>query len=227
MEYQLVQAQTLGAGGFKVKNTFIDGPPAGGVVIVPRRAMSAPPMAHRCHQEAKEIQSFMVSHILEGKMACPASRPARRSAAKSIMSTTASDHSDEVDIESTDSETSPPAGLPELGFPEAVQREPCALLEALIKTECQFLLIGSCMVHSVNHELRRKPLPVGVDKCLRVFIHGLPVVRRSKWQHPLAWCVAGVLKRVGCKAFIKRGELFVAFGGSANEVVQIEFSAER
>jgi hypothetical protein len=227
MEFQLAQAQALLAGGLKVKNTFIDGPPDGGVVLVPRRATSASPIVQCCPREARELQDFMVGDILSAaKVVCPGMRPLGQRVSKSLMST-ASAWSDDFGAESTDSETSSLAEPPKKRFPESGQGEPCATLQALIENECQFLLIHGCAVFSINQESRRKPLPVGVDKCLRVFIRGLPLARRTRWQAPLAWCVACVLKRAGCDTYVKRGELFVASGGTATEFVLVDFTAER
>lgn len=114
-------------------------------------------------------------------------------------------------------------------------------LQALIEGECAFLRLNGTEIHpltmrkkvsidgaGMSHSARRKPCYEDIKKNLRVFVHGLPQFKRSKWQLPLTWCVANLLQRAGCEAAVKRGDLFAPLNGRAGgEFVRIDFFLAR
>lgn len=112
-------------------------------------------------------------------------------------------------------------------FHEDKERPTC-MLQVVVERECRFFRISSSTLHTINSGRRKRPTPEGVTKGLRVFVHGLPAVKRARWQHPMNWCVAKVLQRVGCEAFIRRGELFAPLdAGNSGEIVRLDFVTER
>jgi len=101
-------------------------------------------------------------------------------------------------------------------------------LEILIVHSCRFLRLNDTVLYPLAKEKRRKPLLEGVNKNLRAFVYGLPNLKRSKWQQPLAWCVANILQGAGCEAFVRRGELFAPIDGClGGEIVRIDFAQAR
>jgi len=63
---------------------------------------------------------------------------------------------------------------------------------------------------------------------MRVFIQGLPVAKRSKWQCPLAFAMMSILQLQGYAAFVKRGQLFTPLDtATGSEVVRVDFSPGR
>lgn len=103
-------------------------------------------------------------------------------------------------------------------------------LALLLKRECAFLKItGSSLMPLAPRSSSTKRVPLrSVNQCLRICINGLPGLKRHKWQQPLAWAVAGVLERVGCPAFVRRGELFASLDTKeGGELVRVDLCAPR
>lgn len=273
------QVQAISAGGFMVRNTFIDGPPCVAASPARKRSGSAPPeFFQRCferegtssalyHRDTtksvpkgsdpgamsafaegmsmtdgqssigqvaysaplvrgpgylggrfpREEMFVLSASTMQSPEGGKGKRPGMRPAYSSANSTSPS-LSDEVEVSDGETEASVDADNIELMAP----------LQVLIQRECRFLRLNDTVLYPLTSEKRRKPLMEGVSKNLRVFVHGLPGLKRSKWQHPLAWCVANLLLRLGCEAFVKRGELFAPLNGSlGGEIVRVDFAQAR
>lgn len=195
---QVIQAQMISAGGFAVKNTFIDVLPTCGTGSSQKRARTAPP-GISCRNCGRQRSSSSISST-----SCP-----------------------ESEIQECSSEATPNCCW-ERDDTEGLDSTSPTPLQSLIELNCRFLLLQEFVLHPLRTENRQKSLPEGVTKCLRIFIRGLPVAKRSKWQHPLSWTALQILQRVGCEAFVKRGQLFAPLdGASGSEVVRVDFSPSR
>merc|ERR1712127_713884 len=99
-----------------------------------------------------------------------------------------------------------------------------------MKRECACLRILCCTLVAAPPKppKQRSWLPLGgVKQCLRVYVQGLPALKRHKWQQPMAWSVAVLLQRAGCPAFVKRGELFAPLDSEGSELVRVDLCAPR
>jgi len=191
---QRSQAEYLLAQGFVMRNTFL-------VEASPsedarrRRARSAPP-------QPLELGS-------EDKCSSRASRTSPSSASTDV--------SDGEKFDLGDSEAGSPAPAQDLAWPaDASGRR----LAELVERECAFLRIRG---HTLQ-PLGRGQMKHGATLCLRFFVHGLPFTRRSRWQQPLTYSMLAVLKRCGCEAFVRGGELYAS---EDKVVVRVDFAAGR
>jgi hypothetical protein len=103
-----------------------------------------------------------------------------------------------------------------------------ARLAMLVQRECRFLqIVDSSLQLLEAADLKRLPLKC-VTHCLRVSVDGLPSLKRHRWQQPLLLSVAAILQRVGCAAFVRRGELFAPVDGASSEIlVRVDLCAPR
>jgi len=109
----------------------------------------------------------------------------------------------------------------------------------LLLRECRFLRIEDYILQ----EARKTPgraaaaaaaragqrqigkIEAGTKMFLRVFVQGLPTLKRSRWHMPLCWVVSKVLQKVNCYASLRCRELYVAMDDSNEEFVRIDFTA--
>lgn len=101
---------------------------------------------------------------------------------------------------------------------------PCSALVDMIKQECAFLCIRGFVLHEKRKVNSRRP--EAVEQCLRVFIRGLPLVKRSKWLIPLSYAVLAALRRCGCDCHVKKDGLYL-HGPDDGSIVRVEFSPVR
>merc|ERR1712217_526078 len=92
----------------------------------------------------------------------------------------------------------------------------------LVESECGFLRLRG---HSIHAEVTRKKPRRGIAGTLRIYMEGLPRVKRAKWYQPLCWSVMAMLQRCGCTMRMQNGELYV----QAREgiVLRLDFAATR
>jgi len=103
-------------------------------------------------------------------------------------------------------------------------------LAALVRQECAWLKITSCKLMQLEprSSKTKRATPCSVTKSLRICVAGLPSLKRHKWQQPLSRAVAGVLERMECPAFVRRGELFASLDTmEGGEMVRVDLCAPR
>jgi len=215
---QVAQVQAISAGGFAVKNTFIDEP----TPVCSRRACSAPPVLSRVQakslgdlgdfQDTKSTSFCSIEDCQQDVQGVPPNFVS--------WSSTFCPESDSASETSESTLLTP--GTCTSQRPSGCAPPP---LQMLIENDFGLFRIQRCVLHPLNQQGRHKALPDGVNTCLRVFMEGLPVAKRSKWQVPLGYAMLSLLQCKGCDAFVKRGQLFARLQGSADgEVVRVDFS---
>lgn len=116
--------------------------------------------------------------------------------------------------------STPPGLVP----PAAAGDEQDCLLVSILKQECRFMRLRGWAVLFPDPQVATKQPPY---VCLRVFVEGLPWVRRAKWLQPLRRAVAGLLHGAGHAAVIQGGNLFAPLDLDCLRVARVEFAAAR
>lgn len=111
------------------------------------------------------------------------------------------------------------------------------LVVQLILQECGFLRIQEYTLQDVrrNHwvpvapgeERQRNRVEAGTCMFLRMFVEGLPALKRSKWHMPLCWAVSKILQKADCNAFLRCRELYVPTDKTNSTFVKVDFLAAR
>jgi hypothetical protein len=247
-ELQRAEANILHEAGFIVKNTFIDE-----VATIDedarllRRAVTAPLPTHFIegsttldHEDSSgwKVSGFedplaVVESMGSDEESTPTWADAKcgdmaldtRLALEDLseVSTTVSDDSDLATLVGSDAGSSPASTTMSKD-----EHDEQPALAVLMKRECAFLRISSCSLINLSEAQSAKLSVKNVKECLRVCVDGLPVLKRHKWQQPLAWCAAQVLQRAGCPAFVRRGDLFAPLDTRENgSVVRVDLCASR
>jgi len=95
-------------------------------------------------------------------------------------------------------------------------REHC--IARFVIQECGFLKVkGDRILMEKNSKIIKK----GGTKTVRFCVLGLPTQKRSKWMHPLSYCVAAILHRKGLEPVVIGGDLLVQ---SAECSVRLDFT---
>jgi len=96
------------------------------------------------------------------------------------------------------------------------------LCDTVVK-ECGFLRIRST---ELRDEVSNRATRHGSIATLRIYVNGLPLIKRAKWLAPLLWSVSAVLQRHGCPSKVQSNELYVPVNDGANHV-RIDLVAAR
>mmetsp|Transcript_16576 Transcript_16576/g.37450 ORF Transcript_16576/g.37450 Transcript_16576/m.37450 type:complete len:259 (-) Transcript_16576:186-962(-) len=211
------QVENLLAGGFVVRNTFIDAPNPWQEGAMQRRTHSAPPAPEPAGRlAARESRAAIAGTDLspitsEWSRSSSSAKSRQDSPSPSRQSTAAS---------SAFSERGGGAAG-DADFMEACL-DSARQVSELVERECAFLRIRGHGLHAKSSaNAKRSDLAV----TLRFYVSGLPWAKRSKWLLPLLWSVAAVLQRNGCGARVQGGRLCVPLETGA--AVRIDFAAAR
>mmetsp|Transcript_168081 Transcript_168081/g.539768 ORF Transcript_168081/g.539768 Transcript_168081/m.539768 type:complete len:444 (-) Transcript_168081:56-1387(-) len=111
------------------------------------------------------------------------------------------------------------------------------LVIQLILQECGFLRIREYTLQAVRRshwvpmapgeERQRNRVEAGTCMFLRIFVEGLPALKRSKWHMPLCWAVSKILQKADCNAFLRCRELYVPTDKTNSTFVKVDFLAAR
>lgn len=196
------QPEWLRTEGFTVRNTFIDGVPdnlqEGGATSSARRTSSAPP---RMRPDDAPPASAKKG---------PGARPLP-SPVGSTVSTSPGTPCGSLSGAS--------ASLSDCGWPgcgscheapqvDEVDHPGAEAARAFVKTvadACGFLRIRG---HDLLLHPRGSNAKWQSDVTLRVYVHGVPLAKRDRWQLPLRRAVIAALQKIGCAASMSRGEVY-------------------
>lgn len=102
-------------------------------------------------------------------------------------------------------------GVEQIGHLESAQCiEATHEVVKLVEDECSFLRIHGYGLRPATSE-RAKRLKIAA--ALVFYVHGLPWAKRAKWQHPLLWLVAAVLRCRGCPVEMSSGVMYTVIKG--------------
>lgn len=95
-------------------------------------------------------------------------------------------------------------------------------LVSAVERGCGFLKLNGHAVHAHSSDRARRQ---GMAVNLRFYVRGLPSAKRAKWQQPLYWSVATVLRRLGIDLRMQGGELHLPV--QKDIFIRLEFVAGR
>jgi len=90
--------------------------------------------------------------------------------------------------------------------PSMVEKDFVQRLCNTVVKECSFLRISST---KLCYEVSKRAKRHGSIATLRIYVDGLPLIKRAKWSAPLIWSVSAVLQRQGCSSKVQNKELYV------------------
>lgn len=191
-----VQMELLRMEGLTVRNTFIDGLPdgcqEGGATSSSLRARSAPP---KIQPDASIDDKIPLASPVGSTTSTSAGTPCSRMS----VSTAASSDGDCLGC-GAGREAS---GLEEVDHPQA------EAARAFVKTmsdACGFLRIRG---HDLVLRSERRTGRWQNDVTVKVYVFGLPLAKRDRWQLPLRRAVVAALQKIDCAASMTRGEVYV------------------